>query len=142
MKRLVSRCHLIVLTLLLAGCNPALVASPPGFGVPSITHLEASRLLLEQGDTSRAVKLLVWHEADIPLSAAPPRSQMFAGLAYYELARIEEAQGRHDLARGHYEQFLRRYDLPAPSHQYLVDGAKAALGRLSQEPVQTEGADH
>ena len=42
MKRVVSRCHLSVLTLLLVGCNPALVASPPGPGVPSITRLEAA----------------------------------------------------------------------------------------------------
>jgi tetratricopeptide (TPR) repeat protein len=118
------------------------ISSPHDPYARSITHLAASRLLLAQGDTSRALKLLVWHEASVPYSAEPFRSQLFAGLAYYELARIEEAQGRHDLARGHYEQFLRRYDLPAPSHQYLVDEAKAALGRLSQETVQTEGADH
>jgi len=53
--------------------------------------------------------------------------QLFAPFAYYELARIEEAQGRHDLARGHYEQFLRRYDLPGPSHRFLVDEAKVIL---------------
>ncbi|HSE68367.1 MAG TPA: tetratricopeptide repeat protein, partial [Gemmatimonadales bacterium] len=102
-----------------------------------ITHLEASRLLLEQGDTSRAMKLLVWHEADIPGSAEPPRTQMFAGLAYYELARIEEAQGRTDLARDHYQQFLRRYDMPPPAHQHLVDEANAALRRLSGEQRKT-----
>ncbi|HSE47552.1 MAG TPA: protein kinase, partial [Gemmatimonadales bacterium] len=99
----------------------------------SVTHLEASRLLLEQADTSRALKLLVWHEADIPASAEPPRTQMFAGLAYYKLAQIEEAQGRTDLARDHYQQFLRRYDMPPPAHQYLVDEANAALRRLSGE---------
>jgi tetratricopeptide (TPR) repeat protein len=97
----------------------------------SITHLAASRLLLEQGDTTRALKLLVWHEANIPASAEPFRSQFFAGLAYHELARIEEAQGKNDLARDHYEQFLRRYDMPPPAQQYLVDSAKASLRRLS-----------
>ena len=97
----------------------------------SITHLEASRLLLERGDTSRAVKLLVWHEADIPTSWEPPHSQMFAGLAYYELARIEEAQGKNDLARDHYQQFLRRYDMPPPAHRHLVDEANEALRRLA-----------
>jgi hypothetical protein len=56
---------------------------------------------------------------------------MFAPLAYYELARIEEAQGRNDLARDHYEQFLRRYDLPRPAHQRLVDEAKASLRKLN-----------
>jgi len=97
----------------------------------STTHLEASRLFLEQGDTSRALKLLVWHQADIPASAEPPYTQMFAGLAYYELARIEEARGHTDLARDHYEQFLRRYDMPPPAHQHLVDNAKASLRKLS-----------
>ncbi len=97
----------------------------------SITHLEASRLLLEQGDTTRALKLLVWHEASIPASPEPFRSQQFAALAYYELARIEEAQGRTDLARDHYQQFLRRYDMPPPAHQHLVDEANAALRRLA-----------
>jgi tRNA A-37 threonylcarbamoyl transferase component Bud32/tetratricopeptide (TPR) repeat protein/TolB-like protein len=99
----------------------------------SITHLEASRLLLERGDTTRAVKLLAWHQASIPASAEGLRSQIFAGLAYYELARIEEALGRIDLARDHYQQFLRRYDMPPPAHQYLVDEANAALRRLSGE---------
>ena len=92
---------------------------------------QASRLLLEQGDTSRALKLLFWHEAHVPKSAEPFRSQLFAGLAYYELARIEEAQGKNDLARDHYEQFLRRYDMPPPAHQHLVDEAKAALRGLT-----------
>jgi len=97
----------------------------------SITHLAASRLLLEQGDTSRALKLLVWHQANVPANPESPRSQLFAPLAYYELARIEEAQGRTDLARDHYEQFLRRYDMPPPAHRHLVDEANEALRRMS-----------
>jgi len=109
------------------------ISSPHDPYARSITHLAASRLLLAQGDTSRALKLLVWHQASIPRSYEPARTQLFAPFAYYELARIEEAQGRHDLARGHYEQFLRRYDLPGPSHRFLVDEAKVALGRLSTE---------
>ncbi len=92
----------------------------------SIDHLAASRLLLEAGDTSRAVRLLTWHEAKLD-----PEFQVFAPLAYYELARIEEAQNRKEQARDHYQQFLRRYDMPPPAHQHLVDEAKAALRRLS-----------
>jgi hypothetical protein len=97
----------------------------------SITHLAASQLMLEKGDTGRALKLLAWHEANIPASYEGIRSQIFAGLAYYGLARIEEAQGKDDLACEHYEQFLRRYDMPPPAHQYLVDNAKASLRKLS-----------
>lgn len=97
----------------------------------SAAHLEASRLLLQQGDTVRASKQLVWHEAAIPMSWEGYRSLLFSALAYYQLARIEEEQGQHDLARDHYQQFLRRYDMPPPAHQYMVDEANAALRRLS-----------
>ncbi len=99
--------------------------------VRSISHLAASRLLLEQADTSRALRLLFWHEASLPLSMEKPRSQLFAALAYYELARIEDAQGKSDLALDHYQQFLRRYDMPPPAHQHMVDEANAALRRLA-----------
>jgi serine/threonine protein kinase len=93
----------------------------------SIDHLQGSRWLLQLGDTSRAVRLLTWHEADWDRLVF----QLFAPLAYYELARIEEAQGLNDLAREHYLQFLRRYDTPVPDHQHLVDEAKAALRKLN-----------
>jgi len=93
----------------------------------SINHLAASRWLLQVGDTTRAVRLLTWHEADWDRLVF----QLFAPLAYYELARIEEAQGLSDLAREHYQQFLRRYDTPVPAHQHLVDDAKAALRKLN-----------
>ena len=56
---------------------------------------------------------------------------MLAPLAYYELAQIEDAQGLSDLARDHYQQFLRRYDMPVPALRHLVDEAKAALRRLN-----------
>jgi tetratricopeptide (TPR) repeat protein len=97
----------------------------------SLNHLAASRLLLELGDTTRAIRLLAWHSAHPPASPDPGRFQLFSALAYLALARIEEAQGRADLARNHYEQFLRRYDMPPPAHQYMVDEANAALKRLS-----------
>ncbi len=95
----------------------------------SVDHLMGSRLLLQLGDTSRAVKLLTWHEADMP--GFWTSWALFAPLAYYELGRVEEAQGRNDEARDHYQQFLRRYDSPVPAHKHLVDEANAALRRLS-----------
>ena len=95
----------------------------------SVDHLQASWWLLQLGDTSRAVKLLTWHEADLGID--PWFFQVSAPLAYFELAQIEEAQGHSDLARDHYQQFLRRYDMPMPAHQHLVDDAKAALRRLN-----------
>ncbi len=95
----------------------------------SIDHLAASRWLLELGDTTRAVRLLAWHEANPGDDAAT--YARFAPLAYFELARIEQAQGRADLAIEHYQQFLRRYDMPTPAHRHLVDEAKVALRHLT-----------
>jgi hypothetical protein len=97
----------------------------------SVDHLAASRWLLELGDTSRAIKLLSWHEADLPDFEKRLVLRTFAALGYHDLAQIEEAQHRDDLAREHYQQFLRLYDTPVPRLQHLVDEAKAALRRLS-----------
>jgi tetratricopeptide (TPR) repeat protein len=98
--------------------------------VRSIAHLHASRLCLELGDTARALKLLTWHDADLGFPPNRANSQIFAPLAYYELARIEEAQGRAEAARDHYQQFLRRYDMPPAAHKHLVDEARASLRKL------------
>jgi tetratricopeptide (TPR) repeat protein/TolB-like protein len=93
----------------------------------SIDHLQASHWLLALGDTSRAVRLLTWHEADWDSYVL----HMFAPLGYHDLAQIEQAKGQNDLAREHYDQFLRRYDMPVPAHLHLVDEAAAALRSLS-----------
>jgi tetratricopeptide (TPR) repeat protein len=106
----------------------ALLAGDP-YAV-SVTHMAAANALLAVGDTARAVRCLYWHEAGFPPPGGGLGDQLFAGLAYLKLAQIEEAQGHRDLARGHYEQFLRRYDMPSPAHQHLVTEARAALQRL------------
>jgi hypothetical protein len=60
-------------------------------------------------------------------------------LIYLERARIEDAQGRVELARAHYQQFLRRYDMPTARHRYLAQEATLALARLSgQTPPNAE----
>jgi hypothetical protein len=93
----------------------------------AFNRLAASRWLLAAGDTAQAARLLTWHEAyDISSIAA-----VLTPLVYLERARIEEARGQVELARAHYEQFLRRYDMPTPRHQQLVREAALALGRLS-----------
>jgi hypothetical protein len=101
----------------------------------SFDRLAASRWLLASGDTAQAARLLTWPEAyDASFSAV-----VLAPLIYLERARIEDAQARVELARAHYEQFLRRYDMPTARHQYLVHEATLALGRLSgQTPRNTE----
>ena len=53
-----------------------------------------------------------------------------SGLAYLELARIEEAVGSATVARDYYEQFLRRYDMPTEAHRPMVEEARAAYERL------------
>jgi hypothetical protein len=99
-------------------------------------RLVASRWLLAAGDTAQAARLLTWHEAyDISSIAA-----VLAPLVYLERARIEDARGQAELARAHYEQFLRRYDMPTARHQHLVREAALALARLSgQAPASVEG---
>jgi tetratricopeptide (TPR) repeat protein len=96
----------------------------------SVVHLAAANALLAVGDTGRATRALTWHEAWGPPGGGVS-GEFFAGLAYLKLAQIEEAQGHRDLAREHYGQFLRRYDMPVPALRHLVDDAQAALRRLS-----------
>ncbi len=96
----------------------------------SINHLAASNALLLVGDTARALKELTWTDAR-PAGGGGLIVMLCAGHAYFLRARVEEAQGRNDLAREHYAQFLRRYDSPIPSQRHLVDEARRSLARLS-----------
>ena len=94
----------------------------------ALNHLAAAKALLAVADSGQAIRELVWHEGtDVGLIG-----KVLAGPAYLQLAQIEEAQGHEDLAREHYEQFLRRYDMPVPALRHLVDDAQAALRRLSR----------
>jgi hypothetical protein len=96
--------------------------------VLSINRLAEADAFLAAGDTARAQRLLVWHEADLIGDNLTP--QLFAPLAYYRLARIEQAQGRLALAREHYHQFLRRYDQPVASLRPVVEQARSALATI------------
>ena len=96
--------------------------------VLSVNRLAEADAFLAAGDTARAQRLLVWHEADLIGDNLTP--QLFAPLAYYRLARIEQAQGRIALAREHYHQFLRRYDQPVPSLRPMVEQARSALATI------------
>jgi hypothetical protein len=107
--------------------------SEPGFftWVLSVNRLAGARAFLQVGDTAQAVKLLVWHEAELNGDNLTP--QIFAPFAYLQLARIEQAQGRIVAAREHYGQFLRRYDPPTGPFRPLVDEARRALSQLSTQ---------
>lgn len=101
--------------------------------VRAVNRLIASLWLAAAGDTDQAVRLLSWQET---FGAGPSgfalreAAGLVGGFSYLELARIEEARGERDVAREHYAQFLRRYDLPVAVHRHLVDEARAALRRL------------
>ncbi|MEP7325878.1 MAG: serine/threonine-protein kinase [Gemmatimonadota bacterium] len=101
----------------------------------ALDRLAAARWLLEAGDRPQAARLLTWNEAWGGVSGSVGGG-VFASIAYLERARIEEARDNTALAREYYEEFLLRYDMPAPKARNLVDEAKAALRRLSglQEP--------
>jgi len=110
----------------LAASETVLLSPHDGY-VRSVNHLEAARLLLQLGDTTRAERLLTWHEQDGP----PSGTALFVPLAYLQLARIADAQGRTAEARADYQQFLMRFDRPVAALQSQEDEARAALRRLS-----------
>ncbi len=56
-----------------------------------------------------------------------------SGLGFLQRARIEEARGDREPARRHYQEFLRRYDIPTPLHRHLVEEAVTALRQLSPQ---------
>jgi hypothetical protein len=95
----------------------------------SVNRLTEADVFLAAGDTARAMKALVWHEAELNGDNITP--QVFAPFAYLKLARIAEAQGLKGLAREDYAQFLRRYDSPVPALQPMVDQARRAMAALS-----------
>jgi TolB-like protein/tetratricopeptide (TPR) repeat protein len=99
----------------------------------AVHHLAAAQWLLEAGDTAQAARLLVWHEA-WQGGSYWAGTEVLAGLAYLQRARIEESRGSTRLAGEDYQQFLRRYDMPMPAQRHLVDEAKTALVRMASEP--------
>lgn len=96
----------------------------------SVNRMAAATWLLQDGDTAEAARLLIWHESRVWSVRAHTADAVFAGLANLQLAHIEEARGRVDLARHYYQQFLRRYDLPVPAQRQMVDDARLALAKL------------
>jgi len=99
-----------------------------------IDRLVLSRWLRDAGRREEAAKVLMWSEAVIAIDGQTAHANaMLAGLAYFERARLEDDLGQPEIARGYYEQFLRRFDMPSPREQYLVEQARAAIaGRRSR----------
>jgi TolB-like protein/tetratricopeptide (TPR) repeat protein len=95
-----------------------------------IDRMAAAGWLLAEGDSAQAIRILGWHRSFPPLDDKIP----LAPLAYLIQAGVEDAQGDTAAARGHYQQFLARYDRPVPAHRHLVAQARAALARLGAAP--------
>ena len=108
-------------------------AAAIGTQILSVNRLSEADIFLAAGDTARAMRALVWHEAELNGDNVMP--QVFAPLAYLRLARIAEAQGLKALVREDYAQFLRRYDRPVPALQPMVEQARQATAALSQPAV-------
>jgi hypothetical protein len=106
----------------------------------ALDRLSASRWLLEGGDTAQAARLLTWNEAWGGTSGSVGGG-VFASLAYLERARIEDSRGNVTLAQEYYQEFLHRYDMPAPKQQHLVHEAREALARLSGERLPSTGSN-
>jgi hypothetical protein len=96
-----------------------------------VNRLVLSRWLRAAGRPGEAARLLTWNEAVVSDVQTAHANAMLAGVAYLERARIEEAAGQRALARDYYQQFLRRYDMPAPPQRHLVDEARSAVARLA-----------
>lgn len=58
-------------------------------------------------------------------------NRMLSGPALLKEARLEEGQGRREVARQAYTRFLGWYDLPDPGERHLVEEAQSALARLA-----------
>ncbi len=105
----------------------------------AVNRMVLSRGLAAMGDTAEALRQLRWAEAYLQVSALERARSAITGLVDLERARLEAATGQSELAGRHFRQFLRRYDMPVPAHQHLVNEAKAALGQL--EAIECPEAD-
>ena len=102
-------------------------ADTPHALLRGVDRLAAAEWLQDQGDGAQALRLLQWHQTfpffDDKLPLKP--------LAFLLSARIEDARGDTAAARGNYEEFLHRFDMPMPPQRHLVVEARDALARVS-----------
>ena len=104
-------------------------------GHPYLTgvhRITASHWLLAAGDTTRAVRLLTWHEAIGDHGPqATHATAVLAPMAYLTRARLLEAQGERDAARRLFTSYLRNHDAPVLPYHRHRDEAQNALSRLT-----------
>lgn len=84
--------------------------------VQAINRLAGARLLVASGDTAAAAELLLFHQVDLPRSLSPlPVVTMVLGThGLPDLARMEAARGRDDLASRYRTLHDERADLATP----------------------------
>jgi hypothetical protein len=104
-------------------------------GLPDIAvqRFMAGQWLAEAGDVGRAARLLRWRDATW-YDWSWVWGDVLGGPVFLVRARLEEGRGDALRAREYYEQFLRRYDQPMESQTHLVEEARSALARLTNEP--------
>jgi tRNA A-37 threonylcarbamoyl transferase component Bud32/tetratricopeptide (TPR) repeat protein len=96
----------------------------------AIHRVTLAQWLREAGESQRALPFLRWHRG-FPMTEDVLASGVLAGaLNYLEMGRVEEDLGHDALALKYYREFLRRYDMPPPQHEPLIEEAQAALERL------------
>jgi hypothetical protein len=100
-----------------------------------LDRLAAARWLSESGEPARAAALLRWCDAipTIGYFEIIDATRILAGLAMFERARIEVAEGQLSSSREHFRRFLAEYDLPPPAHRWMVETARSAL-QAGDEP--------
>jgi hypothetical protein len=95
--------------------------------LPSLQRLAAARWLLADGDTAQAARLLLLFESDLPGSLHPlPTANIVLGaFGLPDLARIEDARGRLDMATYYRARFRERADLVPHDGADLLAGCGA-----------------
>jgi tetratricopeptide (TPR) repeat protein len=104
-----------------------------GFQTPwvlTVHRLELARWLREAGDPQQALHFLEWQKSMFNTVPRLEAGALSGALSRLEMARAWEDLGRTQEALKWYRDFLRRYDMPPPQHQPLIEEARAAVERL------------
>ena len=97
-----------------------------------VNRITASQWLVAAGDTTRATRLLTWHEAIGDQGAhATHATTVLAPFAYFARARIHDRLGDRDAARRLFTSYLRNHDAPEPAFYRQRNEARTALSRLT-----------
>jgi hypothetical protein len=99
--------------------------------VRPVNRLALARWFLASGDTAQAKRMLFWHEIHADRRGRSLTAATFVPIAYLILGQIEEARGHDEVAREHYHQVVRRYDMPVPALRHVVTEAEAGIGRIA-----------